>query len=203
MMTTFKRIFSVFRYGPRTAALAFCWVAVGCSPSAISENTSGTWAPGVDTRQEGEDPLVVGHRLMAAEEYELALDAFMRATLDHGLTPEILSSLGSANLGLRRLGQAEDLLRRAIKAAPDWAAPHNNLGVVLLERGKTPEAVQILKRAYALDNGESDAIRDNLRMALEKFENTHHTGPQSTESNIYKLVQQGGGSYAIRKTPDL
>ena len=31
-----------------------------------------------------------------------------------------------------------------------------------MERGKTAEAVQVFQRAYALDNGESDAIRDNL-----------------------------------------
>ncbi|OIQ39893.1 MAG: hypothetical protein BM560_15470 [Roseobacter sp. MedPE-SWde] len=187
------------RLGPCTAAFAFALVAVGCSPA----EPSNPWAPGVDSRQEGADPLLVGHRLMEAEEYELALDAFTRATLDHGLTPEILSSLGSANLGLGRLGQAEDLLRRAVKQAPDWAEPHNNLGIVLMERGKTAEAVQILKRAYALNNGESDAIRDNLRLALEKFENTPHSDEQSTENNAYKLVQQGGGSYAIRKSPDL
>jgi hypothetical protein len=74
---------------------------------------------------------------------------------------------------------------------------------VLMERGKTAEAVQILKRAFALNNGESDAIRDNLRLALEKYENSPHSDGQSTEDNTYKLVQQGGGSYALHKTPDL
>lgn len=202
-MTKFGRVPPVRRCGPLTAAFALAWVAVGCSPAGLSQNSSGGWAPGVDTRQTGEDPLLVGHRLMAAQEYELALDAFTRATLDHGLTPEILSSLGSANLGLGRLGQAEKLLRRAAEQAPNWAEPHNNLGVVLMERGKTAEAVQILKRAFALNNGESDAIRDNLRLALEKFENTPHSDAQSTENNAYKLVQQGGGSYAIRRSPDL
>jgi hypothetical protein len=73
--------------------------------------------------------------------------------------------------------------------------------VVLMERGKTAEAVQILKQAYALNNGESDAIRDNLRLALEKFENSGHSDSQGTENNTYKLVQQGGGDYAIRKSP--
>jgi Flp pilus assembly protein TadD len=201
MTHKFERIFTVHRYGPRAAALAFAVAAAACSPAGISQKTPGSWAPGVDTSQDSEDPLVVGHRLMQAAEYELALDAFTRAALDHGLTSEILSSLGSANLGLGRLGQAEDLLRRSISESPDWAEPYNNLGVVLMERGKTAEAVQILKQAYALNNGESDAIRDNLRLALEKFENSGHSDPQGTENNKYKLVQQGGGSYAIRKTP--
>lgn len=202
-MTYFERARLVRRFTLRTAAFAVALVAVGCSPAGQSRSGSGAWeAPGLDLRQEGEDALVVGHRLMAAQEYELALDAFTRATLEHGLTPEILSSLGSANLGLGRLGQAEKLLRRAVKEAPDWAEPHNNLGIVLLERGQTAEAVQILKRAFALNNGESDAIRDNLRLALDKFENTPHSGGQSTENDRYKLVQQGGGSYLIRRTPD-
>jgi tetratricopeptide (TPR) repeat protein len=201
-MTKTGRARPVRRFGPLTAACAIALVAVGCSPAGQSHDSPNDWAaPGIDLRQQGEDALVVGHRLMAAQEYELALDAFTRATLRHGLTPEILSSLGSANLGLGRLGQAEDLLRRAVKQAPDWAEPHNNLGIVLLERGKTAEAVQILKRAFALNNGESDAIRDNLRLALEKFENTPHSGEQSTENDTYKLVQQGGGSYLIRRTP--
>ncbi|KPD13083.1 tetratricopeptide repeat protein [Phaeobacter sp. 11ANDIMAR09] len=203
-MTILERAAPVRRFGPRTAAVAFALVAVGCSPAGQLHTSPGSWAaPGVDLRQKGEDPLIVGHRLMAAQEYELAMDAFTRATLEHGLTPEILSSLGSANLGLGRLGQAEELLRRAVKQAPDWAEPHNNLGIVLMERGKTAEAVQILKRAFALNNGESDAIRDNLRLALEKFENTPHSDGQSTENDTYKLVQQGGGSYLIRKSPDL
>ncbi|WP_122072886.1 tetratricopeptide repeat protein [Pseudophaeobacter sp. EL27] len=202
-MTDIERVSPVRRFGPRTAAFAFALVAVGCSPAGQSQNSTNLWAPGVDSRKDSVDPLIIGHRLMAAQEYELALEAFTRATLNHGLTSEILSSLGSANLGLGRLGQAEELLRQAAKKAPDWAEPHNNLGIVLLERGKTAEAVQILKRAYALNNGESDAIRDNLRLALEKFENTPHSGGQSTENNTYKLVQQGGGSYAIRKSPNL
>lgn len=201
MTHKFERIFAVHRYGIRGATLAFAVLAAACSPAGISKKTPSSWAPGVDTSQDSEDPLLVGHRLMAAAEYELALDAFTRAALEYGLTAEILSSLGSANLGLGRLGQAEDLLRRSIGESPDWAEPYNNLGVVLLERGKTAEAVQILKKAYALNNGESDAIRDNLRLALEKFEKSNHSDTQGTENNTYKLVQQGGGNYAIRKTP--
>lgn len=189
------------RYGSSAAALAFAFVAAACSPTPQDHQGTAAWAPGVETGQEGVDPLLVGHRLMAAGEYDLALDAFTRATLIHGLTAEMMSSFGSAYLGLGRLGQAEEMLRRAIKEAPDWPAPHNNLGIVLMERGKTAEAVQILKRAYALNNGESDAIRDNLRLALEKFENSAHSEPQSTDNNAYKLVQHGGGAYVIRKIP--
>ena len=71
---------------------------------------------------------MVGHRLIAAGEYELAIKAFSRAALEHGLTAEILSGLGSANLGLGRLGQAERCLRDAVekdaarpKSGTTWA----------------------------------------------------------------------------------
>ncbi|MBY6068066.1 tetratricopeptide repeat protein [Leisingera aquaemixtae] len=181
-----------------TAAASALALAAACAPSGLKQDKGSPWAPGEDHRQQAEDSLVVGHRLMAAGEHELALEAFTRAALDHGLTAEVLSGMGSAKLGLRRLGQAEELLRRAVDADPAWPEPMNNLGVALMERGKTAEAVQVLQRAYALDNGESDAIRDNLRLALAKLENPAHSEPQQED---YKLVRQGGGSYLIRQAP--
>ncbi|EBA18536.1 TPR domain protein [Roseobacter sp. SK209-2-6] len=199
-MTRSERAPSVQRILKAAAALALASAAVSCSTAAPNPGANGVWAPGVDLRKEAEDGLIVGHRLMAAGQYELALDAFSRAALEHGFTAEVLSGLGSANLGLGRLGQAEDLLRRAAKESPDWPAAQNNLGIVLMEQGETAEAVQVFKRAYALDNGESDAIRDNLRLALEKFENSAHSDPQSNNNNDFKLVRQHGGSYLIRSS---
>ncbi|MCG7518723.1 tetratricopeptide repeat protein [Ruegeria sp. Ofav3-42] len=155
-------------------------------------------APGLDPKAEGVDPVTVGNRLMSAGEYELAMDAFTRAALDQGMTPQILTSLGTANLGLMRLGQAEDLLRRAVKDDPDWPIAWNNLGVLLMEKGAYPEASQMFRRAYALDNGESDAIRDNLRLALAKMENPVNTTPEKQE---YTLEQQGDGQFKLRKLP--
>ena len=131
---------------------------------------------------------------MAAGQYELAIKSFNRAALDQGIDAEILSGLGSANLGLGRLGQAEQLLRRAVKENETEPEDWNNLGVVLMERGKTAEAIQIFRRAYALDNGESDAIRDNLRLALAKLENPVIN---DIDDNKYKLVRRGSGDYLI------
>ncbi|MFW8637064.1 tetratricopeptide repeat protein [Cribrihabitans pelagius] len=186
------------RLAPGLAAASLLALAAACAPEGLRQDNTSPWAPGADLSQEAEDGLAVGHRLMAAGEHELALDAFTRAALDEGLTAEVMSGMGSAKLGLRRLGQAEDLLRKAVEAAPDWPEAANNLGVVLLEQGKTAEAAQVLKRAYALDNGESDAIRDNLRLALAKLDQPAHSEPQN---HAYSLVRQGGGSYLIRQTP--
>jgi len=154
--------------------------------------------PALDPRGEAVDGLVVGHRLMQAGEYELALDAFRRAGAEQGLTIEVLSAMGTANLGLGRLNQSETLLRRAVARGDAWPEVWNNLGVVLMERGKTGEAVEILRKAFALDNGESDAIRDNLRLALDNQEKTSYD--EVTEQD-YKLVRRGTSQYLIRRTP--
>ncbi len=173
-----------------------------CSPGGFSapifqKSDGNPYAPGVNQRQDAENGVEVGHRLMAAGQYELAIKSFNRAALDQGIDAEILSGLGSANLGLGRLGQAEQLLRRAVKENETEPEDWNNLGVVLMERGKTPEAIQIFRKAYALDNGESDAIRDNLRLALAKSENTVINDVD--EAN-YKLVRRGAGDYVINSS---
>ena len=64
-----------------------------------------------------------------------------------------------------------------------------------MERGKTAEAEQIFRKAYALDDGESTLIRDNLRLALAKTENSVTVDP---ENNNYKLVRRGSSDYLIR-----
>lgn len=179
-------------------AIAACAAVAACAPDRIEGPEGGPFAPGVNLRAPAEDSIDVAHRLMAAGEYELALDAFTRAALEDGMTPDIMTGLGSANLGLGRLGQSEEMLRRAVEAAPEWPEAWNNLGVVLMERGKLAEAGAIFRKAYALDNGESDAIRDNLRLALAKSENPVNNSEQNQE---YKLVRRGSSDFLIRKTP--
>ena len=181
---------------PRCLTLVAVIGLAACSSGDLSRDTDGVFAPGTDLRREAVDGVEVGHRLMQAGQHELAIDAFTRAALEQGLTPEILTGLGSANLGLGRLGQAEDLLRRAVAAEPDWPEAWNNLGVVLMERDKTAEAVQIFRKAFALDNGESDAIRDNLRIALAKLENPDTILDLEQE---YKLVRRGTGDVLLRR----
>lgn len=155
------------------------------------------FAPALDPRGEAVDGLTVGHRLMAAKQYELALDSFTRAAGKQGQTGEVLMALGSANLALGRLHQAEPLLRRAVKEEPDWPEAWNNLGIVLIEMGKYPEASEVFRRAYALDNGQSDSIRDNLRLALANLEKPVYTQPLEQD---YKIIRRGTGDYLIRRT---
>jgi len=167
----------------------------GCTDNSLPTNP---YAPGISKNGSAVDGMIVGHRLMAAGEYELALDAFSRAAVTDGMTTEIMAGLGSANLGLGRLGQAEKLLRQAIEADTSRPEAWNNLGVVLMEKGDVSEASEVFRRAYALDNGESDSIRDNLRLALAKLNNSYY-GEEKEQD--YKLVRRGSSDYLIRQIP--
>ncbi|AEI93257.1 tetratricopeptide repeat protein [Roseobacter litoralis] len=190
---------------------AFAFATFAIAGLAACENTSSpslpedqVMAPGVDLRaaakQDSSEAVEAGHRLIAAGEYELALRAFNRAALSRGaLDAEILSGLGTANLGLGRLGQAEELLRRAVRDDAAQPVDYNNLGVLLMEQGKTNEALQYFRRAFALSNGENIAIRDNLRLVLAKTENSATLEPE--KSSEYKLVRRGNSDFIIRPTP--
>lgn len=168
-----------------------------CTTGGLGASGDGPYAPGVDPNQQAVDGLEVGDRLMTAGEYELALDAYIRAAGQHGLSADVLTSLGSANLALGRLGQSEKQFRDSLDKDESRPDTWNNLGVVLMERGEFPEAVQVFRKAYALDSGESDSIRDNLRIALAKMENpSYDEGDED-----YKLVRRGSGDYLIRSTP--
>jgi hypothetical protein len=68
-----------------------------------------------------------------------------------------------------------------------------------METGKTGEAERVFRTAYALDSGESDEIRDNLRLALAKIQNPAYADPQD-EYN-FALVRRGFGEYLLLSTP--
>ena len=141
-------------------------------------------APGLDRRGVGVDQRIVGERLMTSGEYELALEAFQRAAIDDGLTAELLSAMGVANLQLGRLDQAINLFEQAIKKEPKWPGLLNNLGVALMQKGDYQRAALIFKKAVALDNGENDSIRKNLALALEKSEKNIYTALKAEEQHI-------------------
>lgn len=188
-------------------ASTFCLLLlIGCTtqttPDGTFENTRvGPAAPRGTVVLEGSvDGLIVGHRLMAAGEYELALKAYARAANERGINVDTLSAAGSANLKLGRLGQARDLLEQALELDPDFVPAWNNLGVILMSLGNYGEAKQIFRRAFALDNGNSDEIRQNLSKAIALVENSSYVEPN--EKNKFELVRRGGSSFLLLSTPD-
>ncbi|WP_438270310.1 tetratricopeptide repeat protein [Rubellimicrobium arenae] len=142
-------------------------------PACTDLASPGVFAPGPGREA---DPLVAGHRLMTAGEYQLALKAYLRAAAREGLTPDVLAAIGTADLRLGRLGQAEGYLRQAVEEDPGYVSAWNNLGVLLMERQDYGEAAEVFRRAYAADNGNSDTIRDNLRLALARMKDPAYSG---------------------------
>ena len=188
--------------GPRLAILVLLAAAAAvlsaCSPAGPLAGTDPA-APGIDAGGEAVDGLTVGHRLMASGEYELALRAYYRAAGDLGLNIDVLSALGSANLRLGRIGQAEALLRQALEEDPDFVPALNNLGVVLMEQREYGEARRVFEQAFALDSGRSDAIRENLRLAIARMENAVYDG--DNEQDSFGLIRRGPGYYELLATP--
>ncbi|KQI71168.1 hypothetical protein AN191_14480 [Loktanella sp. 5RATIMAR09] len=169
-----------------------------CTTGGLNRSPDGVFAPGV-ARGESADGLIVGHRLMAAGEYELALKAYNRAAAQQGLNVDTMSAIGSANLNLGRLGQAERWLRRAVEEDPTFPPAWNNLGVILMERGNVSEASEVFRRAFAADNGNSDEIRDNLRLALAKLENPINNDAQEYQN--FNLIRRGAGDFVLMSEP--
>ncbi len=159
--------------------------------------TAGNSPPAVNGAEQGVDGLLVGHRLMQAGEYELALKAYFRAAAEQGMNVDVLSAIGSADLKLGRLGQAEDVLRQAIKADPTFVPALNNLGCVLMEQGRYGEARSYFQQAYALDSGNSDEIRNNLKLAIARMENLGYGDGEQAQEPQFSLVRRGPSEYEL------
>jgi Flp pilus assembly protein TadD len=177
-----------------TLLLAACGNTGG---GGLFAGTSGARdnAYGVNPREQSVDGLIVGHRLMAAAEYDLALKAYLRAAGEQGFTVDVLSALGSANLHLGRLNQSEDLFRKAVVEDANFVPALNNLGVVLMERGNFGEARLFFQRAFAADSGQSDMIRENLKRAIAKSEDAVYVEPEETPR--FTLVRRGYSTYEL------
>ena len=180
-------------------AFLICTLLAACSTTGglgASGGPNSTLIPGPDTRKNDVDGLLVGHRLMEAGEFELAMKAYLRAAGEQGMNVDVLSAIGSADLQLGRLGQAEQVLRRATELDPSFVPALNNLGVVLMERGKAGEARVVFQQAFALDSGQTDSIRENLRLAIARTENTVYD-KEPAEKPVMNLVRRGKGSYVL------
>lgn len=171
-------------------------LALSACDTGLGSKGDGRYAP--DARPfggESVDGLIVGHRLMAAGEYELALKSYLRSAAEQGITVDVLSAIGSANLKLGRLGQAERILREATEKDSTFVPAWNNLGVVLIEKGEPAEAARVFRLAYGLDSGKTDAIKQNLTYALAKIENLDYAAPKSISD--FALMRRGRGDYLL------
>ena len=174
--------------------LCYAFLLAGCVPASdVSRNTPY----GVDARGKGVDGMTVGHRLMEAGEPELALKAYLRGAGETGIDADVLSSIGSANLALGRLGQAENILERALELDPNFVPALNNMGVVKMEQGNTGEARVYFQKAFALDSGQTDSIRENLMLAIAQSEANVYDPDQEQQDGGFRLVRQQKGKYVL------
>jgi Flp pilus assembly protein TadD len=187
------------KFQTATALVALLVLAACDTAGGLRQSSESPFAPsGSPDGELAVDGLIVGHRLMEAGEYELALKAYLRAAAEQGVNVDVLSAIGSANLQLGRLGQAEQILRRATELDETFPPAWNNLGVVLMERGQYGEASRVFRLAFALDSGQSAEIRENLRLALAKLNDPAYSAPKSE----FRLVRRGPGDYRILATPE-
>ncbi len=166
----------------------------GCNDGRLSDTSTGPGGIPASRRLQGEDGLAIGHQLMAAGEYELALDAYYAAGVELGLNADVLSAVGSANMKLGRLNQAEKVLRRAIDEDDRFVPAWNNLGIVLYNQGELGEAREAFRVAFALDSGASTEIRDNLQLLDAKLAQV--VPDQDVEAD-FRLVRRGNGRYLL------
>jgi Flp pilus assembly protein TadD len=149
--------------------------------------------------RDGVDQRLVGDRLLDAGQPELALRAYYRAAAETGLTPDSLTAIGAANLRLGRMGQAEQQFRQALRLDDGHVPALNNLGVVLMEKGEYGEARRVFELAFAQDSGRSDAIRENLRLAIARMENIVYSDDNNQKGP--GLIRRGEGVYTLLAEP--
>lgn len=181
----------------RLLILGLLLALAGCASTQgpLANNREGVAAPrGTVSVTEAVDGLIVGHRLMAAGEAQLALDAYTRAAVDHGLNADVLSAIGSANMRLGRLNQAERFLQRAVQKDPGFVPAWNNLGVTQINSGQYIPARSSFQRAFALDNGNSEEIRQNLILANRLVAQNSAEIPEQFN---FLLVRRGNGRYLL------
>ena len=121
-----------------------------------------TLAPLLSIRSFGEFVVCDRYLLLPSAGFCLAVAAAAFRWLPRRTAVACLALLGAlyATRSAVRLPDWKDsltLYRRTLEASPDAASLHNNLGVVLLERGDAAAAADAFERAVALQRGFADA----------------------------------------------
>lgn len=100
--------------------------------------------------------------------YDLLAQAVERSPQDH----ELIYQQASAAEKLKRYGEMERLMRRAIEVKPDYAYAYNALGYSFADRNvRLPEAKALLQKAIELAPGDP-AITDSLGWVEFRLGNT-------------------------------
>jgi tetratricopeptide (TPR) repeat protein len=148
--------------GRRPHAILLGLVLAACveEPRPLARVEAGPPPPFFTPAAKKVDPVVLGDRLMAAGEPELALKSYGTALLEE-FTPGALAGAGAASWHLGRLREALRFLEKAVELKPDFALAWNNLGIVRYDLGEFRAAREALKRAAELASNDP-RIAENL-----------------------------------------
>jgi tetratricopeptide (TPR) repeat protein len=188
------------RHAPVVRSVLLCCAALLLRRDArrpASCPTPTRHAP-ASTEAESVDGLIVGHRLMASDEPELALRAYYRAAGELGLNADVLSALGLREPQARPYRTGRGASETGARRGRGFRPALNNLGVVLMERREYGEARRVFQQAFALDSGRTDAIRENLRLAIARMEDSVYDGDNNERQ--LDLIRRGPGVYELLST---
>jgi len=131
--------------------------------------------------------LSIGNRMLAANEPDLAMKAFLGSMSVEGITVEALTGAGVAAKQQGLLKSARRYFEQASKLAPGSVLAHNNLGVVLYIMKEYYPARNEFRSAFALSSGRSEIAERNLNRAeatIARIERIPETGSVISQEEI-------------------
>ncbi len=140
-MDILRRLFSISR---RYSLLGVFGMMILAGTTALAQDDTDNSGEAVALFNEAQDAHEKGDLKKAIELYEKALEIAPEF-------PEAELQRGTAYLSLRRLDDAENAFRNAVKLREEWTLALSNLGSVLVTRGKFDEAKPYLIKAIELD----------------------------------------------------
>ena len=97
----------------------------------------------------------LGSVLIESGNYEEAASILVQAAHSqplHPLAASICNQLGVARTALFRYDQAEEAYQAALRLRPDFAEAYSNLGNLVQEQGRLPEAIAYYERSIAINS---------------------------------------------------
>jgi Flp pilus assembly protein TadD len=139
---------------------------------------------------------LLGNRLLAAREPDLAMKAYLTSMNVEGISAEAMTGAGIAAQQQGLLTSARRYFEQARRLAPDSATVHNNLGVVLYMLKEYYPARNAFRTAYALSGGRSEMAERNLNRAevtIALLEGAPETDPAIS----HEVIRLGTSEFRI------
>ena len=137
------------------------------SACAAPMNAAAPATPATSEPRQPVSSLLLGNRLLAAREPDLAMKAYLTSMNVEGISAEAMTGAGIAAQQQGLLTSARRYFEQARRLAPDSATAHNNLGVVLYMLKEYYPARNAFRTAYALSSGKSEMAERNLNRTEE------------------------------------